>query len=304
MAFAGSLLSAQQTALSENKLETSDSVIRQITDETQITPEARAFYLLNLASCYLNGMSRAAVEAQFASGLQEPNPRRSGLSSKWETILGSWANDISTKRFYPYVPEKNLALANEAIQDALIQVDKGSDNYAKLNVYFLASLFFEKSGNINGAKQCVKVLEKGFRSCEERSPVDEQEVKACASILNTMAFRRIPLLIPDHSYDLPKHVLDFTQEDFDASVKLKLRASAMVDRLPATNHQRRKAHRDLALWYLQLGKPNLADKEKEILFDLVGSKDDSILYPQQQGCGHFVWWEKPGTVFGYECGMG
>jgi hypothetical protein len=48
----------------------------------------------------------------------------------------------------------------------------------------------------------------------------------------------------------------------------------------------------------------LAEKEKQILFELVGLHDDTILFPRSVGCGHVVWWEKEPNIFAVECGMG
>jgi len=37
---------------------------------------------------------------------------------------------------------------------------------------------------------------------------------------------------------------------------------------------------------------------------VVGSKDDSILYPQSGPCDRLVWWEKPQGPSVEKCGMG
>jgi hypothetical protein len=60
IAFAGGTLNSQLPALCESKSESTDSVIQQIANSTQITPEARAYYFLRLASRYLAGDDRAA----------------------------------------------------------------------------------------------------------------------------------------------------------------------------------------------------------------------------------------------------
>jgi hypothetical protein len=124
-----------------------------------------------------------------------------------------------------------------------------------------------------------------------------------------MAYSLIPVNIPnlnphDSIAGRQTPLEPFTEKDFKESEKLKLRAVAMADRLDSKNHLRRKAHRDLALWYMQLGKNQLAQKEKQTLFELVGCEDDSILYPQAAGCGHVVWWKKERNIVTMGCGMG
>jgi hypothetical protein len=121
--------------------------------------------------------------------------------------------------------------------------------------------------------------------------------------LNSEAYGLISIVIPDIK-PTSTQAKSFTEEVFDTSEKLKLRAVAMTDRLDATNHLRRKAHRDLSLWYSQLGKTELAEKEKQTLLELVGTKDESILYPYVQMCGHLVWWRDPRSHDMMACGQG
>jgi hypothetical protein len=96
----------------------------------------------------------------------------------------------------------------------------------------------------------------------------------------------------------------FAEKDLYESEKLKLRAAAMADRLNSKSDIRRKAHRDLSLWYSRIGKIEVAEREKQILFELVGCKKDSILYPQSGMCGHLVWWNPEPVSFAERCGMG
>ncbi len=46
-------------------------------------------------------------------------------------------------------------------------------------------------------------------------------------------------------------------------------------------------------------------KQKKVLFELVGIKDDRILYPSVQGCAAPVWWALQGTGSTIvDCGRG
>jgi hypothetical protein len=321
IAFAGGMLNSQLPALSDSKSESTDSVIQQIANSTQITPEVRAYYLLRLASRYLAGDDRAVAEAQFKSVGSEPSRSWLFINSRMDKTLASWADQISVggrstnhltkvkKEAEPgsqSIADENSVLADTAIQKALIQLDKASENFATLNMYFIASRLFQEMGNTDGVRKCNTVLKKAFQSCEGNSLIDEEQIKAAASVLNSMANGLIPVYIQDVPWGRQTQVKSFTEKDFKESEKLKLRAVAMVDRLDTKNHLRRKAHRDLALWYMQFDKMEMAEKEKQTLFKLVGFEDDSVLYPQQAECGQLIWWQKEhrqitGVVL---CGMG
>jgi hypothetical protein len=326
IAFAGGLFNSQLPALPQTKVDSTASVIQKIGNDTelQLEPEDRAYYLLLIARSYLAGDSRDAVEAQFRTVV---NQSRTGYAfrlgrSKWrDPMLTDWSDRIALEEYSMHhgingltqdksnakpIDHENLLLADTAIKQALSQLEKASDKLARLNMYFIASRLFQKSADTAGTLKCDAVLEEAFRSCEESSPVDEKRISAAVSVLNSMAYGVIPIHIPDwkNPLDRQTEAKPFSEVDFQTSDKLKRRAVAIADQLPPTAHVRRKAHRDLALWYLELGRNEMADKEKQILFKLVGTQDDSILYPQAQGCGQFMWWQtsKVRGVFG--CGMG
>jgi hypothetical protein len=202
---------------------------------------------------------------------------------------------------------ENSTLADKAIKKALAQLDLSSDRYARLILYYAASGLFQQVGDADGVIRCNKVLKDSFQFCEIHS-TDEQEIKGASLVLSLMAYRLIPVQISDlpngnyrdRSTDLPA----YTECHFRQSEKLKLEIITMADRLPASSDVRRKAHRDLALWYMRLGKSELAEKQKQTLFELVGCKDDSILYPQFGMCGHVVWWQTKKIGLNGFCGMG
>jgi hypothetical protein len=72
------------------------------------------------------------------------------------------------------------------------------------------------------------------------------------------------------------------RKEFEESQRLRLRAIKMIDRLDAKHLVRWMAHRDLVLWYRELGKLDLAEKQQQIHFELVGLNDDRILYPKKR----------------------
>jgi hypothetical protein len=318
IAFAGGFLNTHLPTHAYGSSESSNSTISEISNSTNITPEWKAQWLLRLASEYLISQDAFAVEAKYIHMGSAPTPSLFSKKSRREDMLVHWANQVSleenrrirgsyidngiTTDSRPLVKE-NLSLSHNAIQKALMQLEQDNDQFSKLNLYFVASTLCEKAGDLKGRRKCIAVLSQAFQACELHSQIDESLIKASSSVLNSMAYGLIPIEVPDGSPPLQTEF--FTEQNFRECEKLKLRALAMTDRLDAKNHLRRRAHRDMAIWYQTVGKQDLAEAEKQKLFELVGFKDDNILYPQPGACGSYVWWQK--TVIsslGDQCGMG
>ncbi len=323
IAFASGLLNPQLPALAEDtKPESSESVVQQITESAQMSPEMRAYYLLLIANSSLTE-TPAEVEERYKFVISNKGNSTWPFRKRraWEGILVSWANRFTSeakshntangKSGSHSIASANRALANAAIQNAITEVDKITEPFTKLNLYYIASRLCQKVGDADGIKKCNRVIEDALKSCEGSSPASEAQVKAAASILDAMAFAYVPIEGSDGDY-----VSERTQQqssplaeqysdiDFKKAERLKLRAAAMADRLGAETHTRRKVHRDLVLWYMALGRTQQAEKEKEILFKLVGFKDDKVLYPQHEGCGMLVWWRQEQRGATFLCGMG
>lgn len=326
IAFAGGILNSQLPALAEHKHESKNSVVQQLAHNEKMSPELRAYYLLTLAdNCLTGEVNKAAVEARFKSvASQTQNNSVWIFEGRWNKFFDQWIENVASEARStpqmsafspPMKPEKhpipieNKTLASKAIQQALSQLSSASNQYVRLNLYFVASRLLRKIGNTDGVRHCNMILEAAFKACQSSTPVDEQQIKGAISVLNAMSYRLIPVRIPEYktNYGLEgQSVPSFAEKDFKESEKLKLTAAKIADRLDTHNHTRRMVHRDLALWYMKLGKVELAEQQKEILFQLVGVKDDSILYPHERGCGRVAWWQKhndqvPCTV---GCGMG
>lgn len=311
--FVGGLLNSQLPAISKNQGEIGDSVVHGIAGNTKLDPAMRAFYLLKLANSYLEKGKSAADEQYGPLVNQAPG----GGFWRWQTQLVDWAEQvvhsgaptepIDRKTKPHHTSKENVALANEAITEALAQLDTGGNKFATMNLYFIASRLLRKADNEDTAQRYEDNLERVFQSCERKSPIDEQEIGAASSVLNLMAYAFIPVAIPEWAGSPSKQatqVKAFTEEDYKESQKLKLRAVALADRLPASSDVRRRAHRDLALWYMQLGKRDLAEEQKKILFKLIGSSDQRLLYPTSVFCGHAIWWEVNSAKRKDFCGMG
>ena len=198
----------------------------------------------------------------------------------------------------------NHALADQAIEAAIAQLNQASKYPRVLTMYRIASNLSQMTNNAKSVEACTKVLNEGIRACEANKSVDSVQIKTIALILNKMAYGLVPIQIPDYKALVPAHATAAEMKNFDECERLKLRAAAILDRLPTGDQDRRKAHRDLSLWYLQFGKNDKALKEKQELFKLVGVNDDSILYPQPGMCGHVVWWSVKKVDINGDCGMG
>jgi hypothetical protein len=319
--FAGGMLDSCLPVFCEGTAESTFSVIEQVSNDARIgSAESRAFFLLWLANRYLAVDDATLSEVTVESVLNDPAAKRVEGSA-----LTSWAKEVATRQhFANYVKASdrkttsrsearsptNIKLADQAVQQALLQLDNCSNLDWKLNGYFIASRLFEKIGDIKEMRKCDEVLKNVFQSCEKAPRGDWlPQSLAASSLLDIMAFGILPVIIPIDQGDIkwaPTISLEiFTERDFSDAEKLKLRAVAILDKLPAQSQFRRKAHRDLALWYLHLGKMELAEQQKQTLFDLVGIHDDSILFPRKASNGRLIWWQIgriSDSCFG--CGMG
>ncbi|MBP6746807.1 hypothetical protein KA344_16330 [bacterium] len=316
IAFAGNLLTAQLPALGQESPKGLASAIESITKSVRGTPEEKAYYLLQLAYCYITGGNAAALETQFKAGLgQLGNSNMFRFSPRGEHPLVSLANRVSllshsagavapTEIGKKKISSEDRAVADKAIEAAIAQLGQGIKNTETLNLYLIASYLSRMTGNSQNEQKCNRILDDAIQACEGSKTVNSSQIKVFAQILNSMAYGLIPIQIPDNHSLLRQQTMVFDVKYFDESEKLKLRAAALLDRLPATDHERRKAHRDLALWYLKLGKDEKSLKEKQELFTLIGVEDDRMLYPTSGMCGHSNWWEVGTSIMSGLCGMG
>ncbi len=323
IAFAGSMLTSQLPCVCKELSETassssssSSSVIESITKNVNATPEEKAYYLLHLAYCYTNGGDATSLETSFKASLSQLSSA-SRVRGSWrrDRALASWADSVSllshsagataqNETLKKKISTVNCALADKAIEAAMEQLDQASKDAQALNMFLIASGLSRMTGNTQNEQKCTKALNEAIRACEASKTVDSVRIKVVASILNSMAYGLIPISIPDYQAPTPEQATVVDMKNFDESERLKLRAAAMLDRLSTTDQERRKVHRDLTLWYLQLGKGEKARNEKQELFNLVGVKDDSILYAQPGSCGHPLWWSVAKIVDHTQCGMG
>lgn len=233
-----------------------------------------------------------------------------------ESFLDSWVYNVSlqkkdngdafavSKNGHSELLTENRADADRAIDAALAQLHKSSKKAEALQMYYIAACLSRMTGKIQNEEKCNRVVNAAIKYCEGGAGEDYAQINAVATILNAMAYGLTPIRIPEGNWSVPAQKEPIDMPHFEQSEKLKLKAVAMLDRLSPGDHDRRKAHRDMSLWYSQLGRDDKALKEKQVLFKLVGVSDDRIMYPQAKGCGRLVWWTAGRANSARLCGMG
>lgn len=173
IAFAGGLLTSQLPAFCEDAIKSTDSPIQILAKSKNLSPECRTEQLLHLARAYLSGEKKSEIESHYATAGNWQDHR----TWRSEKNMASWADMVSAE---PYrirhgigkrpvnqpishqIDSENLVLANEAIENALAQLPNSKNEFAKLNMYFIASLFYQQTGNVKGAQNCNKNFGRGF----------------------------------------------------------------------------------------------------------------------------------------------
>lgn len=292
-----------ESAVSEKQLE----LVQKIAENRQISPEVRAYFLIRIARSILKGTDEETLEQQYAryvSGSEYSRfPER--LKVGLHYLAGYIAREARSAK--ENTQEKRTAEA--ALQQAWPLLETSGKSFISLHLYFMLSCLFQEIGNSAESAKCKQIVDAAISGCESDFNNNANQVEAVVSILNAKSYAIIPVHISDRSKD-PAYKRDLSQSQTDWDVdlcdaeKLRQRALALVDRLPATSHLRRKAHRDMALWYTQLEQEQDAQKEKNALFSLVGIYDDKILYPQSTGCGNVIWWKAETNRPVMLCGLG
>ena len=323
--FAGGLLHSQQPALSKPvpSLVAKESVVAQLVESPKCSPQQRAEWLLRLSIAYLGNETDAEVENRFRKVVGELDRGSFGFGRRRNDFLIMDAQRAATGEAFKSKPSqvgaadksrstessaRRKSLALHALEAALYQIDLTPDVLARLNLYFIASCVYERAGQSDKVKECNAIIDGAISACENTSSPEEKLVNAVVVVLDSRAYKFAPIKVPyQHmsSFTLPGNSPDSVSEaDFKAAERLKLRAAALADRLPADSNTRRHVHRDLAVWYQLLGRKQLASEERNTLYKLVGVESESILNPQVGGCGMLVWWQKDPIAHNFDCGMG
>ena len=329
IAVANGMLNSQLPSLSQNDLATNNNalVVQQIVNDKETPPENKAYTLLYLADAYIDNRARSTIEEEFQDrqtalriGFTHRRPRGEDILVAWSKKLSREAHspetstnkNDETKSVLPELRDENRTLADKALKGALTQLGQSSQKFSQLNMYLIALRLFDKVGDSDSSAQCMSILENAFKSGEHASAKEENDtllVLSASTVLNSMAYGLVPIDIPDldpknNPRFAKQNVILASKKEIKAAERLKLRALGLADRLETWSDTRRKAHRDLALWYQEVGKTKLADEQKQVLFELVGFKSDTALYAQQSGCGQVVWWQEEPNPTIIDCGRG
>lgn len=311
--FAGGLLSSKHPALSADEHSTEgrrdNGSVQSVTEDSQLPPELRTYFLLQLVEGLIDnknsiGEKKIEYKVQVSQSWWLSN-KQTALRDFLQRVARGERLEEKNPSSTP-LPAATKKFAQSMITKALAELNSSSDDFCKLNFYFIASNQFKVFGDQSGYLKYKKIVDDAIHSCEvENSTANDNTRLAAASILDAMAYAIIPVDIPDRLDLKNLEKVDFTEQAYLESRKLKQRSAEILDHLKPDSHNRRKAHRDLALWYLVLHKDDEADAEKKSLFDLVGVHDDRILFPTSGGCGHLVWWvAEAKDQVAYDCGMG
>lgn len=303
--FASGLLNHTEPAHCEDAVLKSDPSIAEIAADSSLAPLSRAYFLLKFASAALeNPYKPKALDRKT----QDPATarmfrRRNYDSSPWDAALLPWAQTLCRRP--SRVIGEHVQIADLAIREAIAELDSTVPQASKLQIYFIASRLSQITKNTVNEQFYKDKIEQAIDACEKSSNPSELEIKAVTTILGLMSYAIVPVLAPE-SRPAGGAVAQTAAEDrqFLEAEKLKLRSIALSDRLPVESQIRRRAHRDLSLWYSMLGRDVKAEQQKKILFELIGSTDDDFLWPQDAGCGHVVWWRIVSNREVVDCGMG
>jgi len=311
--FAGGLLSSKNPVLSADdhsaEVRKDSGLVKTVAEDSQLPPELRAYFLLKLAdglfaSKNSDGGKKFEYTVQVSKSWWLLKKVKDVRDFSQRVARSARMEEKSPST--PPLPAATKKFAQSTISTALGELDSSTDEFSKLNLYFIASNQFKMIGDQDGYLKYKQIVDDAIQSCEKEDSTASDDLRvAAASILDAMSYAIIPVNIPDR-LDLNNLAkVDYTEQEYLESRKLKQRSTSILDHLKPDNHERRKAHRDLALWYLTLKKDSDSETEKKVLFDLVGIHDDRILSPGYGSCGHVIWWvTEVKEQVGYDCGMG
>lgn len=309
IALAGGLLCSPGVVLREFT-EANGTLITRILKTPNLSPEGRAYYLIALANDVLNG-NNVSNSIEAANELMEPKwvfdegrPERTGFLAHWVRAIARGRGTGKPTSFNA----QDADFASRLLSGAVKSLELSKNSMCASYFHFAAAVLYRRLGDFEAADRCEAYCEKVIHQCETDFTVDEAAIKSSTELLWAQADQLAFVEISDMPMDQAESfsIAHVSEIEFTRSEKIRLRAVTLADRLPTSNHLRRKTHRDLALWYRGLDKNALANTEKAKLFDLVGIRDDSILYPQAVGCGWLNWWNlaRPAVSRGLFCGMG
>lgn len=313
--FVSGLLSADTVAMASDSHDTlapnDKKFLQSVEENSQLPPELRAYFLLQMAERAILTQTASNLDETYKSTLSVSTPwwkaRRSVIVPEFARRVAGVSGSLARENKLPMQVSAETKDASEVmINKALGLLSTGTEELCNLNFYSVASNMYRMLGDKENSEKCKKVLDDKIRTCESQGAKASPELcLASSTALDAMAYELIPLDFPDRFKQSLLDKIEYDEKDFVHCKKLKERSLSLIDHLGTTSQDRRKAHRDMVLWYLSLGKTEDANQEKQKLYELVGIHDERILFPQVGSCGHLVWWvtqlkEQPA----FKCGMG
>lgn len=316
IAIASGTVNLQLPASAKKPIQSQPVLVTDYIKSTYASPETKAYSLLSIANQCLNGAQKTNVEKQFGT-VDTPLAYDPLKFRRWDYLLQALMQQVSQKAYEEVLntargqarlPEKigrdELNLAIQATKDAYQLLKQSNSDENRLELLFIAACIQQRLGNMKEAEIYTQTIDQELRSFEEAKNVGIARAEAAVNVLNAKSYGIIPMQILDFKTTATPNIKAFSAEEFKASEALRLRALAIADKTPSTEHVRRKAHRDMVLWYQTLGKTKLAEKEKQVLFELVGFENENALYPNNKGCGVLEWWQAESIPCTRLCGMG
>lgn len=307
IAFASGLVGTHmQQAIADSPKQTADgkkSALESLTKSEAGTPERRAYYLLTVAEQYLHGKQSVEIDQLYlhTTTLLES---RHWQTKDWSDFLETWMRRCANKQKSVLLDWQAAKHVQTALTQAIKELNQTENQYPKLCMYFIACTLYNEMGDVVSVQSCNDALEVQLKSIEHKRLPTGEEVRAALAALDAQSYSHIPALPEGQKTNETAEKPVYSTSDFALCKQLKLRGLAIADKLPDSDHIRRKAHRDLALWYQKLGKIELAKEQKQYVFKLVDCNDEEILYPQFGTCGDLVWWQKERITRIERCGMG
>ena len=293
LAFAGGLANTFSftPGIAQNTAKPMDNGPAKHLPQMQNIPEVQALFLLIFANSLLNGSSVEQADKQYTAASAD-------VSDAWNprnrpSLYFSFAEQVSSESIkeQPALDKKATKLADQKIEEALSRLENATDAVGKLDLLYAASCLDKRLGNAKRAKLSEDKVDAIIADCEDaKTKLDRWQASAAISVLDARAFKIIPIHISDFEPLTNIRQATYTDEQVQEAEKYKLRALAIADRLPTTEHVRRKAHRDMTFWYRILDKPVQGELQMQEVFNLTGSTDEDILNPSKGSSGELVWW--------------
>jgi tetratricopeptide (TPR) repeat protein len=300
--FASNAIGTLQPAFGIEGLRDAQIRVEEAKKYSDMNPSDYADALFNLAQLYYRNGRVSEAEKVFNDTL---NLRRTSIlntaPAKTAEFLLSWARCIAAEtKGEGAVTREEKQKINELAFGVLEEIDKTNNFSERSKVYLAARELFAFTKSEDGLSKTKETLLSMCQACESDKQAKYSEIVCAAVTFNIFAREALYCWIPT---EIPANLIpkteangDFSEAKFNESEAFRLRATALLDRLGSNDEHRIRAHKELICFYLSFHKEGSAQKQREILNDLMRT---TYPYPPPQtrrGCGSLA--------SGRFCGMG